>query len=481
MARTTDKNTDDNVKIYTIFFSPGWGWGGSKPPRFLLDNDALLEKLKSRCKGVDFISRDLSKKNPTFNDYIERNLIITDRFGAAVKEIKSMEKEIDGVLCFKDVRGDHRLTLTGLPTIAVNNLFEFNAIPYETYQEKGKVITADICRLNVVSPSAAESMFEDLVEKIRLIQVLKRMRESRILMVTDKRLRYYPQLKESKSTDKEWNETYLARLKETFGATGIITGTEEVSREMAKVEKEKAEGIAQMWIDESRGMGDTNKADVLKGARLYLALDKLKSRYNATSILTDTSSFLQNTKILACLPSMEFHKQGSICTDQPNTGPLIAQMLGLYYTGRPSFHGDLLLDTYNNTSIIVHCGAPINPHRDDRVPYSLRDYRMGADVLVELPTGEPVTIWRVNIMDKLILLHTGESIPIDSLYGQGINSLHTILCATKLVSKVDAEKIQNHLNPQRYGVHRAAIYGDYRKRIKDLAKLTGFDVLEEDR
>ncbi len=481
MVRLTDGSTDNNVKIYTVFFSPGWGWGGSKPPRFLLDNEALLEKLRGRCKGIDFISRDLSKKNPTFGDYIKRELTTADKFEAAVREIKALGKKIDGVLCFKDVRGDHRLTLTGLPTIAVNNLFEFNAIPYELYRAKGKVTTADICRLNVVSPSAAESMFEDLVEKIRLIQTLKKMRESKILMVTDGRLRYYPQLKESTSTDKEWNEIYLDRLKEIFGATGVIIGTDEVAKEIKKVEKNRAESISRMWIDESKGMGDTNKDEVLKGARLYLALDKLKNRYNATSILTDTSSFLQKTKILACLPSMEFHKQGVVCTDQPNTGPLIAQMLGLYYSDRPSFHGDLLLDTYNNTSIIVHCGAPVNPHGDDRVPYYLRDYRMGADVLVDLPAGEPVTIWRVNIMEKIILFHTGEAIPIDSVYGQGINSLHTILCATKLVAKVDAEKIQNHLNPQRYGVHRAAIYGDYRKRIKDLAKLTGFDIIEEDR
>ncbi len=477
-------NENNKLKIYTIFFSPGWGWGGSLPPRYVLSNEALLEKLKSKIEGVEFISRDLSKPNPSFSDYIGRTLTLTDKLEAAIEEVKKMDEEIDGVLLFKDLPNDHRLAFTGKPTIVVNNLFEFNTIPYELYKEEGKIVFADLDRLNVVSPSMADSMMNDLIGKIELIHSIKKMKNEKVLMVLDKRLRYYPQLRSdifSISND-EWNKIYLDKLKEELGVTGIIISSKELEKEIENVANEQAEVIAKIWIDEALGMVQTNYNQVVDGAKMYLALKKLKEKYDATSILTSTAAFLEsNLNITACLASMEFEKQGIVCTDQEYTGPLLAEMFGWHFAKRPSFTGDWILDRYNNTSILVHCGAPVNPHGDDRVPYHLRDYRMGGDVLVELPTGEPVTIWRVNVIDKKILVHTGNTIPLDSVYGQGINNLHGILCATKLVAKVNGQKLMENTNPQKYGVHYAATYGDYREQIKDLGKLIGFEVLEMDR
>jgi hypothetical protein len=44
----------------------------------------------------------------------------------------------------------------------------------------------------------------------------------------------------------------------------------------------------------------------------------------------------------------------------------------------------------------------------------------------------------------------------------------------------DAEKIQQYIFPDKYGVHRCATFGDFRGRIKDFAGFTGFTVIEED-
>ena len=45
---------------------------------------------------------------------------------------------------------------------------------------------------------------------------------------------------------------------------------------------------------------------------------------------------------------------------------------------------------------------------------------------------------------------------------------------------VDAKKLKKYVFPDRYGVHRCATFGDYRDRIKDVATLIGFRVIEED-
>jgi hypothetical protein len=49
------------------------------------------------------------------------------------------------------------------------------------------------------------------------------------------------------------------------------------------------------------------------------------------------------------------------------------------------------------------------------------------------------------------------------------------------VASVDAEKVLQHVYPDKYGMHRCATFGDLRERIKDLAALIGFTAIEEDR
>ncbi len=48
------------------------------------------------------------------------------------------------------------------------------------------------------------------------------------------------------------------------------------------------------------------------------------------------------------------------------------------------------------------------------------------------------------------------------------------------MASVDASKVLRYVYPDKYGVHRCATFGDYRARIKDLATLIGFTVIEED-
>lgn len=401
-----------------------------------------------------------------------------------VNELETLKDSVNGVLTFGGVRGDNRIELMGLPTIVVSNLFEFNAIAYEKYQEQGNIVTAEISRLNVIPEPQARALMDELVGRIRLLQVLQKMKETTILAVTDRRLRYYPggegPFPDSPAQIREENEAYQDKLRKTFGVSSIVIGSQELDEQIQAVTDAEARETADVWIAEAQGWRNTSEEDVLDGARMFIGLERLREKYEATAIITDTHSFLPTFEICACLPSMEYHKRGMVCTDQANTGPALAQIFGLLLTGKPSFNADMIIDASSGYTVLVHCGAPINPHGNDRVPYTLRDYRMGADVLAELPGGEPVTIWRINVMDELILLHTGEAVDVRTAY-EGQVGLNDILCGTKLVAQVDAETIQRHLNPVLYGVHRAAIYGDYRQQVRDLARFTGFRLIEEDR
>ena len=45
---------------------------------------------------------------------------------------------------------------------------------------------------------------------------------------------------------------------------------------------------------------------------------------------------------------------------------------------------------------------------------------------------------------------------------------------------VDAKKLLRYVYPEKYGMHRIATFGDFRGRIKDIAALIGFNLIEED-
>ena len=48
------------------------------------------------------------------------------------------------------------------------------------------------------------------------------------------------------------------------------------------------------------------------------------------------------------------------------------------------------------------------------------------------------------------------------------------------MASVDARKVLRYVYPDKYGVHRCATFGNFRERIKDIAALIGFVVIEED-
>ena len=138
----------EDIKIYTVFASGGVQHFESqllKP----LTNEDILRKLRSECNRVDFV------------------------VGSFPHKIADVKRNYNGVLIFGGLRS-YSIALTGLPTIVVYNFPEFLHIPYGFFLSKGKILIACIDRANTCSASVSSSMFEDLVEKIKLIQVLRR-------------------------------------------------------------------------------------------------------------------------------------------------------------------------------------------------------------------------------------------------------------------------------------------------------------------
>jgi len=486
-----------NTKIYVVFVNQGCTCPAGGTPEGLITNEEVLHKLQSECSGIDFIARDITKRDMTIE--------------SVANELEGSKEDLDGVVIIGALGNrDYRLAFTGLPTICVYNLFEWMNFPYKLYNtgkensikvggpeyKAGRIITAQLDRRNVCSPAVSSAMFDDLVNKIKIIQAIKKLKETRILVVTP--TRYLGQVDYQGDANRhfpgDYNERYTRALKESLGVELVRIEPKEFYRAVRKVEERQAEEIAQIWIDEAQGMKDTTKSEVVKTAKSYLAFEALRKKYNCDAVSTHMRSLTGSGKVEDMfwpgLGLMEFQKRGiqAICQEYENI--MVAHLLGYYLTGRPSMLGDLMIDTFNNVTLLTHCGAPINPYGDDRrIPYIIWSHAQspvrgtlkpgsGTGAQVNYAVNEPVTIWKVYVLHKKIGLHTGKTADGHSLY----KDFDGIMCRTKLVVKVDdAKKIQRYFSPDEYGIHRAGTLGDLRERIKDLAALIGYEVIEEDR
>lgn len=466
-----------DIRIFTIFATPGFGGAGA-PPDTLLTNEELLQRLQAACTQVTFVARDLRALGA----------------GAVLNELEDQKECLDGVLVVGVTR-EYGLFFSGLPTVVVYNLFEFMNVPYALFRERGKVLSATLDRIGTTSPEIAAAMFADLAAKIKLLGVVGQMRRARMISIAPQRylhaVDYQGDIHEHLPLG--YNQAYIHALQETLGAELLRLDMEEFYAAVREVNMAAAWEQARVWIREARAIIDTTEAEVVNAARLYLALEALRQRYDAVAISTHVRSLTGSgevaDRVWPSIGMIEFQKRGlvAVCQDYPNIA--VTHMLGLYAAGHPSMLGDLMIDTFNGVDILTHCGAPINPHGDDRVPYTLYSHAespvrgtggkpgSGVGTQVEIPTGEPVTVWKVDVLNHRILLHTGTTVDGHRLY----KGLDKLMCRTKLVARIAAEKVQGHFCPGRYGIHRAATLGDLRTQVKDLATLLGFALIEEDR
>jgi hypothetical protein len=488
-----------HTRIFTLFTSHGCGCTGSGgAPLTFTTNEQVLSELQQACDGVDFILWEGTRN-------------------AAYVEMQLKKSSYDGVLIIGGIDGDYRLAFTGLPTIAVYNLWEFMNQPWDLFNTgkmpedpvlKGgtdykdvRILTAQLDRRNLCAPSVSEEMFRDLVYKIKLIQVIKDLKETRILMVKRAKdeiiasVNYRGDFNQSFPPDQ--NERYLDNFKEVFGAEIVPVEPEEFYETYKNINIRDAEEIAQQWMAGAQRV-EASKSEITKTARGYLALDELREKYNCNAVSTHIRSVSGSDELADRYNpgvglELGFKTRGimAVCQNYPDI--LMSQILAYKLTGRTSMLGDVIYDIYNDVEIVLHCGIPVNPLGDaHRIPYIIRTHAespvrdmpeepgSSTGMTAEWPAGEPVTFWEIHSLNRKIRLHTGETVNGYDIYTGG-EDLYNVMCTSKVIARVDAKKIRDQHLPYLYGIHTNVTLGDLRQQIKDIAVLLGFDFVESDR
>ncbi len=398
----------EQAKIYTVFF-------GTAPSRDDTDlepitNEAIVRRLQEECDGVDFVVRDLTR-GATMQ--------------SVLNEIKDLKKlHYDGVI----ICGwpwDYELLRSGLPTINAMVVNDFMNIPYPLYKTN-RVIGAflDPWRF-CANPGVSERMFQDLVAKIKLIKALKRMKHERILTVTNSPYVNVTYGDVRKNMPPDYNEKILGAIEETFGVKVTKIGTKQVAEDedvqnLWRNESPEANAIAQRWIRNAKKMMNTIESEVVRSAKVYLAMKILMGKYGAAAMAFHIRSLIENPRredyVTPALATSEFQLHNVVAKCQSHLNIVLSEMLLQYAYGRPSMLGDYSVDTYNNTSIVQHCEGPWNAWGDERrVPYILVDHRerpvRGRSVTggsaaswILYPGDEPVTMWQIDVLSQEVLV-----------------------------------------------------------------------------
>jgi len=466
------------TRIYTAFSSSGLGAYAQTFPLHhpdikVMSNEEILDAIRARCDGVEFVG-STQVESPAYT----------------IANVLAQKPNLDGLLYFGHLPPE--LIDTGLPTVAVYPLWGQWQELYQPYHGK-RILTATLPVIADSSPSVFASRLEGIANKIRLLQMVGRLKDLRILCITDNPIlgEYEPTTYETAREGRpEYQSRYLQNLASLGSSIIVRPQAEMVTRLEAAPDAEAAE-VARQWVAGAEGIKGTNEAEIRKSARLYLAMKEMMGLYGANAITTegyDISRLYAGGPIPSQgLPSSQFCTDGVVATSETLVDSLLTQQLGLWMIGSTGFNGDYIVDTDNDKVYIGHCECTFDPlGNGQRVPYVIRNIpswpvdqqeKGGACVQVRLPTDGTVTLAKISVHDKRLVVFTGKA--VDG--GQLFPGWDDILCRTKLAIDVDARVVFANLDWWTFGQHRVVFYGDYRQRFKDLATVLGYEAVEDDR
>jgi len=465
-----------NTKIYTVFFSAGLpvGFGAYRkhhPDIKVMNNQEILERVKDECKDVEFVGA----AEPVKAD-------------EAISNIKEQKEDLGGLLVFGPPPDE--LISVGLPMVAVERPLEgCTTVPFHAYKDS-KVVTSYLPAHCDKDPKVYSLRIEDIAGKIKLIDTISKMKGLRMLVVTDlPTLGYFePMGLQIETSRDEYEEVYLSNLKETFGTEFIAVPQKEMLHEkMQAVDEGKAREVTQKWIEEALALRGTNEAEVLRSAKLYLAMKELMDENDCGAITTEGFGWPPlgyDAGPSAGLPISQLLTDGIAAASETLTDCLITQQLGLYITGSGGLLGDYNIDPFNNTAIVCHCEGTFKPYGDERrAPYIIRNLPFveentgGACVQTNYPIGETVTVAKIGMYKEKLSIFTGDTVSGEEIFPYWDD----ILGRNKVILKTDAKALLENVDWKSFGNHRTVFFGDYRQEFKDLAKLIGFEVVEKDR
>jgi len=341
------------------------------------------------------------------------------------------------------------IAASGKPTIIVDHLFagsgEFLTSYARAKREGHKVM------------AVSSSRFDDIVDAVKCLDTLKKLRQSTILVV-------------GRDTDDQVSRTYGTKLKKIE--------FDEINQAYKSVDSSEVKNVAKTWVKNAEKVMEPSNKDIENAAAMYLAMVNLLQKHHAQGITINCLGGIYSGRMVEgypCLGFMQLDNDGLVGGCEADQKSAMTKLLMTYLVGRPGMISDPVIDTAKNQIIYAHCVAPTKVFGPDGPsnPYHLRDHsedHKGACNRSLMPLGEMTTTILFDHNKKQVILHQGTTV-------ENVDEYRA--CRTKLAVEVkgDVYKLLNYWD--QWGWHRVTFFGDLKRPVYNLASLLGFEVIEE--
>jgi len=312
------------------------------------------------------------------------------------------------------------------------------------------------------------SDYNEVERALRLLRVPPMMRRSRILL--------FPPARGTQAACTP--EEVKARL-----GADVLAVEEKVFDDLITAADEAAvRAECEAWTKGAKQIIEPTREDIEKAARVSVALERLIEQEHADALAIGTCmGWLPRG--FPCLGFTRLRDRGIPAACEGDMDSLLTMLLFQYALDQPGFQGNATFDTSRNVLWTAHCTAPLKMDgpKGDAAPYLLRGHSevggSGCVPEVQYRVGEVITRMKfVNL--STLLASTGKIVEVPERAVHG--------CRTQIVTEVrDAAKMAANWSSALETedamtlLHRVVLYGDHMDDARHLAKLMGFEVLEE--
>jgi len=307
----------------------------------------------------------------------------------------------------------------------------------------------------------SSSSWKDIELGLRVIKAYATLKSAKILLVGTE---------ESKESN-----LYVDNL-EDLGVEAIHIGFDELKEMYEEVSLEEAKKLASELRRGAEKIVETEDEEIVKGARMYYALQRLAEKYGAIGVSVDCLRGFYANKLPAypCIAFSLLDDGGEIMAScEYDVHSLLTKIIMREIAERPGFISEPAIDTSKNLAIYAHCVSPrlMNGFGGEGERYWIRTHAeddKGATLEVFYSHSKPVTIVKVIPEEKRILLLKGELLGSEESEGG---------CRCKAVVRVgDAQKLADHWQ---HSWHRVLYYGDWTREVTWLGRMLGYEVFWE--
>jgi len=398
----------------------------------------LTAKLNNACPGVEFTAR-------------------TALNAADAETIVKETPDVDGYVVYAvGIWTNAPVTImrSRKPVVLVDDLYAGSG---ETL-----IATAVARQEKLPAVTVSSSDFRDVVDAVRLLEVIHSMKESVILHVSDADVAALAAVGDA--------------VKKLYGSQVVAMGSKELAAYYSKVDSAEAEGWADFWMRQAKKVAEPSREEIVNSGRMYLALCRAAADRRADAVTMDCLGMFYGGRITAypCLSHFQMNNDGGTGVCEGDLNSTCSQLMMRYLTGRPGYVSDPVIDTARSEIIYAHCVSTnrVFGPKGAANPYIIRSHAedgKGAVVQSLMPAGHTVTTLEADVWSKRMVIHTGKTVR---------NVDDPKACRTKLAAKTDAERILRNWD---MGWHRVTVYGDWRRQAMNLARLLGVEVFEEDK